>query len=259
MSGTQRKTVQWGVGSHMPTHSEVSLLLPPLTRTTSNWCGPKGEVAEGHTKLKWPVGVPSQVAPVARDPHQTLGTPPRGAGRAATGPALGRLGCKPGLISCQQCLAAAMKDEVALLATVTLLGVLLQAYFSLQVIWARRAFRVSPPLTTGPPEFERVYRAQCGGPVRSGLPLRAPPLLPGLRALRATQAGPVVRERACALAASGSGGARPVRPLPPGRAVRRAPWKAPDAAALDLRQDAVGRAEDEPGPPGGAGVGYRDD
>eukprot|EP00071_Canis_lupus_P055971 XP_849032.3 leukotriene C4 synthase [Canis lupus familiaris] len=56
--------------------------------------------------------------------------------------------------------ASTMKDEVALLATVTLLGVLLQAYFSLQVISARRAFRVSPPLTTGPPEFERVYRAQ---------------------------------------------------------------------------------------------------
>ncbi|XP_036748542.1 leukotriene C4 synthase isoform X2 [Manis pentadactyla] len=53
-----------------------------------------------------------------------------------------------------------MKDEVALLATVTLLGVLLQAYFSLRVISARRAFRVAPPLTTGPPEFERVYRAQ---------------------------------------------------------------------------------------------------
>ncbi|XP_075398870.1 leukotriene C4 synthase [Tenrec ecaudatus] len=51
-------------------------------------------------------------------------------------------------------------DEVALLATVTLLGVLLQAYFSLQVIRARRTFRVSPPLTTGPPEFERVFRAQ---------------------------------------------------------------------------------------------------
>ncbi|XP_064451847.1 leukotriene C4 synthase isoform X1 [Mirounga angustirostris] len=34
------------------------------------------------------------------------------------------------------------------------------AYFSLQVISARRVFRVSPPLTTGPPEFERVYRAQ---------------------------------------------------------------------------------------------------
>ncbi|XP_061044991.1 leukotriene C4 synthase [Eubalaena glacialis] len=114
-----------------------------------------------------------------------------------------------------------MKDEVALLATVTLLGVLLQgglasapavggprtpavcllpsrhwggagvqaqdkrrcaarleagpgvwvpdltpatppppAYFSLQVISARRAFRVSPPITTGPPDFERIYRAQ---------------------------------------------------------------------------------------------------
>ncbi|XP_076994335.1 leukotriene C4 synthase isoform X1 [Tamandua tetradactyla] len=53
-----------------------------------------------------------------------------------------------------------MKDEVALLAAVTLLGVLLQAYFSLQVISARRAFRVPPPLTTGPPEFQRVYRAQ---------------------------------------------------------------------------------------------------
>ncbi|XP_049714986.1 leukotriene C4 synthase isoform X1 [Elephas maximus indicus] len=53
-----------------------------------------------------------------------------------------------------------MKDDIALLATVTLLGVLLQAYFSLQVISARRTFRVSPPLTTGPPEFERIYRAQ---------------------------------------------------------------------------------------------------
>uniref|UniRef100_A0A7N9IG72 Leukotriene C4 synthase n=1 Tax=Macaca fascicularis TaxID=9541 RepID=A0A7N9IG72_MACFA len=132
-----------------------------------------------------------------------------------------------------------MKDEVALLATITLLGVLLQAYFSLQVISARRAFRVSPPLTTGPPEFERVYRAQVncseyfplflatlwvagiffhegrgvglgrtrwtpwrprstltrsartsrrgGGAVRPGLPVRAPPLLPGLRPLRAAQ------------------------------------------------------------------------
>lgn len=56
--------------------------------------------------------------------------------------------------------AGNMKDEVALLATVTLVGVLLQAYFSLQVISARRAFHVSPPLTSGPPEFERVFRAQ---------------------------------------------------------------------------------------------------
>uniref|UniRef100_A0AC11ESI8 Uncharacterized protein n=1 Tax=Ovis aries TaxID=9940 RepID=A0AC11ESI8_SHEEP len=139
--------------------------------------------------------------------------------------------------------AATMKDEAALLATVTLLGVLLQAYFSLQVISARRAFRVSPPLTTGPPEFERIYRAQVncseyfplflatlwvagiffhegldvgegrahrsrgvpaaagspqpapppaplprrGGTVRSGLPVRAPALLPGLRALCAAE------------------------------------------------------------------------
>ncbi|XP_036095946.1 leukotriene C4 synthase isoform X2 [Molossus molossus] len=80
-----------------------------------------------------------------------------------------------------------MKDEVALLATVTLLGVLLQAYFSLQVISARRAFRVSPPLTTGPPEFERVYRAQCRGPVRPGLLVRTSPLLSGLCALRAAK------------------------------------------------------------------------
>ncbi|XP_045044207.1 leukotriene C4 synthase isoform X2 [Desmodus rotundus] len=29
-----------------------------------------------------------------------------------------------------------------------------------KVISARRAFHVSPPLTTGPPEFERIYRAQ---------------------------------------------------------------------------------------------------
>ncbi|XP_050014581.1 leukotriene C4 synthase isoform X2 [Alexandromys fortis] len=80
-----------------------------------------------------------------------------------------------------------MKDDVALLATVTLLGVLLQAYFSLQVISARRAFHVSPPLTSGPPEFERVFRAQRRSPVRTVLPVCAPPLLPGIRALGAAQ------------------------------------------------------------------------
>nr|XP_048307446.1 leukotriene C4 synthase isoform X2 [Myodes glareolus] len=64
-----------------------------------------------------------------------------------------------------------MKDDVALLATVTILGVLLQAYFSLQVISARRAFHVSPPLTSGPPEFERVFRAQvnCSAAALCGL------------------------------------------------------------------------------------------
>ncbi|XP_040604458.1 leukotriene C4 synthase isoform X2 [Mesocricetus auratus] len=83
-----------------------------------------------------------------------------------------------------------MKDDVALLATVTLLGVLLQAYFSLQVISARRAFHVSPPLTSGPPEFERVFRAQRRSPVRIVLPVRAPPLLPGICTLRAAQTDP---------------------------------------------------------------------
>ncbi|XP_019726758.1 leukotriene C4 synthase [Hippocampus comes] len=46
------------------------------------------------------------------------------------------------------------------LAAVTVAAVLEQAYFSLQVISARRKFRVSPPCTSGPPQFERVFRAQ---------------------------------------------------------------------------------------------------
>ncbi|XP_075869789.1 leukotriene C4 synthase-like, partial [Nelusetta ayraudi] len=33
--------------------------------------------------------------------------------------------------------------------------------FSLQVIQARRKFSVAPPTTAGPPEFERVFRAQA--------------------------------------------------------------------------------------------------
>ncbi|XP_045383689.1 leukotriene C4 synthase isoform X3 [Lemur catta] len=159
-----------------------------------------------------------------------------------------------------------------------------------KVISARRAFRVSPPLTTGPPEFERVYRAQVncseyfplflatlwvagvffheglgagqgrthrspprprgvltrasrrgGGPVRPGLPVRAPPLLPGLRALGAAQAGPAVRERARALAAGGAGGARPARALPP----RRAAPTASDAAARGLRRRRPARRPEE--------------
>ncbi|XP_062281737.1 leukotriene C4 synthase [Scomber scombrus] len=54
-----------------------------------------------------------------------------------------------------------MLDESVGLAAVTVLGVLEQAYFSLQVIYARRKYSVSPPATTGPPEFERVFRAQA--------------------------------------------------------------------------------------------------
>nr|XP_033783626.1 leukotriene C4 synthase [Geotrypetes seraphini] len=53
-----------------------------------------------------------------------------------------------------------MLEQVALLAAVTVLGVLEQAYFALQVIYARRKYKVSPPNISGNPEFERFYRAQ---------------------------------------------------------------------------------------------------
>ncbi|XP_039196777.1 leukotriene C4 synthase isoform X1 [Crotalus tigris] len=80
-----------------------------------------------------------------------------------------------------------MLHHIALLSTVTVLGVLeqesflrtyirtfqqlnncqvfthslLQAYFAIQVIAFRRKFKVSPPITSGPPEFERIFRAQA--------------------------------------------------------------------------------------------------
>nr|UDM84157.1 leukotriene C4 synthase [Sillago sihama] len=54
-----------------------------------------------------------------------------------------------------------MLEETVLVAAVTVLGILEQAYFSLQVIYARRKFSVSPPATAGPPEFERIFRAQA--------------------------------------------------------------------------------------------------
>ncbi|XP_052541117.1 leukotriene C4 synthase isoform X1 [Tympanuchus pallidicinctus] len=54
-----------------------------------------------------------------------------------------------------------MRSEVDLLAAVTVLGVLEQAYFALQVIYARRKYKISPPETTGHPEFERIFRAQA--------------------------------------------------------------------------------------------------
>ncbi|NXY91537.1 LTC4S synthase, partial [Alcedo cyanopectus] len=53
-----------------------------------------------------------------------------------------------------------MLEHIHLLATVTILGVLEQAYFFLQVISARRVFGISPPKISGPPEFERIFRAQ---------------------------------------------------------------------------------------------------
>ncbi|XP_042274332.1 leukotriene C4 synthase isoform X2 [Thunnus maccoyii] len=54
-----------------------------------------------------------------------------------------------------------MLEDAVGLGAVTVLGVLEQAYFSLQVIYARRKYSVPPPSTTGPPEFERVFRAQA--------------------------------------------------------------------------------------------------
>ncbi|XP_075020846.1 leukotriene C4 synthase [Calonectris borealis] len=54
-----------------------------------------------------------------------------------------------------------MRNQIDLLATVTVLGVLEQAYFALQVIYARRKYKISPPETTGHPEFERIFRAQA--------------------------------------------------------------------------------------------------
>ncbi|XP_050835753.1 leukotriene C4 synthase-like [Serinus canaria] len=53
-----------------------------------------------------------------------------------------------------------MLDQIHWLAAVTVLGVLEQAYFFLQVIHARRLFGISPPKISGPPEFERIFRAQ---------------------------------------------------------------------------------------------------
>ncbi|CAH2275965.1 leukotriene C4 synthase [Pelobates cultripes] len=53
-----------------------------------------------------------------------------------------------------------MHDRIALLAFVTVAAVLEQVYFSMQVIWARRRFKISPPNTSGHPCFERVFRAQ---------------------------------------------------------------------------------------------------
>ncbi|GCC36454.1 leukotriene C4 synthase [Chiloscyllium punctatum] len=52
-----------------------------------------------------------------------------------------------------------MLEDVALMAAITILGVLQQAYFSLQVIYARRRFHISPPAVSGNEDFERVYRA----------------------------------------------------------------------------------------------------
>ncbi|KAG9491012.1 hypothetical protein GDO78_006393 [Eleutherodactylus coqui] len=53
-----------------------------------------------------------------------------------------------------------MREQVAQLAFVTIVAVLEQAYFSMEVIWARRKYTVSPPNTSGHPTFDRIFRAQ---------------------------------------------------------------------------------------------------
>ncbi|KAL2299373.1 hypothetical protein Nmel_014028 [Mimus melanotis] len=40
------------------------------------------------------------------------------------------------------------------------------AYFAMQVIYARRKYKISPPETSGHPEFERTFRAQSHCTVR---------------------------------------------------------------------------------------------
>ncbi|XP_044913130.1 leukotriene C4 synthase isoform X3 [Felis catus] len=98
-----------------------------------------------------------------------------------------------------------MKDDVALLATVTLLGVLLQGDLCTQSLPRvaaahHRPARVRACLQS-PSELQRVLPAvprhalgrrnllsrRCGGPVRFGLPFRTSPLLSGLRALAAAK------------------------------------------------------------------------
>ncbi|TNN29770.1 Leukotriene C4 synthase [Liparis tanakae] len=65
-----------------------------------------------------------------------------------------------GQASSQSAVEMCGEEAVVVVAVVTVLGVLQQAYFSLQVIHARRKYSVSPPATAGPPEFERIFRAQ---------------------------------------------------------------------------------------------------
>ncbi|OWK59494.1 Leukotriene C4 synthase [Lonchura striata] len=74
---------------------------------------------------------------------------------------------------------SSMRDQIDLLATVTVLGVLEQAYFAMQVIYARRKYKISPPGTTGHPEFERTFRAHWIEKCLNSSWEQLSPLLPG--------------------------------------------------------------------------------
>ncbi|XP_063802565.1 microsomal glutathione S-transferase 2-like [Pseudophryne corroboree] len=53
-----------------------------------------------------------------------------------------------------------MATDIVLLAAVSLLSACQQAYFANLVGKSRRKHKVIPPAVTGPPEFERTFRAQ---------------------------------------------------------------------------------------------------
>ncbi|XP_021507418.1 leukotriene C4 synthase isoform X3 [Meriones unguiculatus] len=150
--------------------------------------------------------------------------------------------------------AGTMKDDVALLATVTLVGVLMQGHLRAKGfprvaaahLWPSRVRARLP----SPGQLQRVLPAvprhalgrrhllprRRRSPVRTVLPVRALPILPRVRALGAAQAGSPVRERARTLAAGGDGCAGLAGPLPPRYATRCALPTAPGAPADDLRR-----------------------
>ncbi|XP_021069408.1 leukotriene C4 synthase isoform X1 [Mus pahari] len=147
-----------------------------------------------------------------------------------------------------------MKDEVALLATVTLAGVLLQGDLCAKGfprvaaahLWPSRVRARLP----SPGKLQRVLSAvprhtlgrrhllprRRRSPVRTVLPVRAPPLFPGIRALGAAQADTPLRERARTLAAGGDGCTGLASPLPPRHATDRALQMAPGVPADGLRR-----------------------
>ncbi|KAM4809491.1 microsomal glutathione S-transferase 2-like [Rhinophrynus dorsalis] len=53
-----------------------------------------------------------------------------------------------------------MAEEIVLLATVSLLSACQCAYYAVLVGRSRMKHKVMPPAVTGPPEFERTFRAQ---------------------------------------------------------------------------------------------------
>ncbi|XP_078097870.1 microsomal glutathione S-transferase 2 [Mustelus asterias] len=53
-----------------------------------------------------------------------------------------------------------MVEDSVLLAAVSLISAVQQAYFAKQVGNARMKYKIAPPSVTGSPDFERIFRAQ---------------------------------------------------------------------------------------------------